>query len=187
MTYHHSPVRRSERGTILILVLLILLAVTLLGMGLVALTETEMRLGGMEQTEVSTFYAAEAGASVANARVLDGAFAPTTLVMKDPAPRAVEIGYSLELSRAVALTVNPCDFCAVNEDESAWAYKVIYLVNSTGARRDWHSIDPDATELADGVLQARSRVSVTYEVQPTEMPRLSSAVTSEPERGRFEL
>lgn len=187
MIYHlHKAARRKrDSGSGLLLVLMLTLVLSFLGITLLGLSELEMRLGGFERVQAGTFYAAEAGTSIASARILTGAVAPTTFLMPDfdgdpSASTSFRIGYSVGLSRSIAVTQSPCDFCSANEDGESWSNKVTYLVHSRATRRDWRSVDPDSPVPVDQApIQAEKTISVTFQFQPAELPRIDSIPTAE--------
>lgn len=191
MSYTHgSSARiRGERGSALILALMVMLILTFLGLTLLAMTETEMQLGGNERIQSELFYATESGTAVAKARVLDGAVIPTSFII--PITSTVtgsglssltgfHIGYRVGLSRTVAIRYGPCDFCPANEDEESWSYRVTYLVNSTGTRRDWRSANVDNEDLVGveaSAVQAKKTIGVTFDIEPSETPLLEALAT----------
>ncbi len=68
--YRDCPARRlagrrhGERGSVFIVALLALVLLTVIGLSLALVTETEMMLGTNEQIITESFYAAEAGVNV---------------------------------------------------------------------------------------------------------------------------
>ena len=72
-----SP-RRGERGSAYIIVLLTLVVLTIIGLSLVMVTQTEVQLGANERTINRTFFATDSGIAVSVARHLleqdDGSF-----------------------------------------------------------------------------------------------------------------
>lgn len=169
----------GQRGSALILALMVMLVLTFLGLTLMAMTETEMMLGSYHQVNTAAHYAAEAGSAVADARIMDGAVTPADFVIEEAPGLAANfrLGHRVSLSRAVAIRFVPCDFCPANEDEQSWSYRVTYLVNSHAQRRDWRSIDP--SNPVPAAVQTRALVSVTKEIQPSEQPLLEAVPTPE--------
>jgi hypothetical protein len=77
MSQRPSP-RRGERGSAYIIVLLALVVLTIIGLSLVMVTQTEVQLGANERTINRTFFATDSGIAVSVARHLleqdDGSF-----------------------------------------------------------------------------------------------------------------
>ncbi len=175
---------RGERGSALILALMVMLILTFMGLTLLAFTETELQLGGNERVQSGLFYAAESGTAIAKARVLDGAVVPTNFIIPIttnatgaalPSLTGFHIGYRVGLSRTVAIRFGPCDFCPANEDDESWSYRVTYLVNSTGTRRDWRSADTDANAADESsAVQAMKTIGVTFDIEPSEVPLIEA-------------
>lgn len=62
--------RRAERGSAFVVALLVLLVLTIAGLALTLLTQTEMRIGANEREANRTLYAADSGIEVSTARTL---------------------------------------------------------------------------------------------------------------------
>jgi len=193
-----SELIRGDRGSALVLALMVMLILTFMGLTLLALTETEMQLGNNERIDSELFYATESGKEVAKARIQNGAVVPTTFLIRNPSSASTiggggggggetistgtpfEIGYRIGLSRAVVVRYGPCDFCPSNEDEESWSFRVGYQVYSRGTRRDWRGADPDAIVAdADRTIQAQKIIGVVVEFQPAEMPLLEAFADGE--------
>jgi len=65
MRRHHS-----ERGSVFIVALMVLVMLTVIGLSLALVTETEMLIGGNEQIISETFVAAETGTAVAVSQLM---------------------------------------------------------------------------------------------------------------------
>lgn len=66
------PAANRERGSVFIVALLALVLLTIIGLSLALVTETEMLLGGNEQIITETFYAGETAAAVALGQAMLG-------------------------------------------------------------------------------------------------------------------
>lgn len=193
-TQRSSRTFRGERGSALILALMVMLILTFMGLTLLAFTETELQLGGNERIQSELFYAAESGTAIAKARVLDGAVHPTSFIIPTTTTTTgsglssltgFHLGYRVGLSRTVAIRFGPCDFCPANEDDVSWSFRVTYLVNSTSVRRDWRSADTDANAaVEDSAVQAKKTIGVTFDIEPSEMPLIEAmAIDAEEAEG----
>jgi hypothetical protein len=62
--------RRGERGSAFIVALMVLLVLTVAGLALTLMTQTEVRIGANEREANRTFYASDSGIHVSSARTL---------------------------------------------------------------------------------------------------------------------
>jgi hypothetical protein len=67
-----NPARSGSRGAALISVLLVILLLTVIGLGVAYFTQVEDRLAGNDRTAKTSFYAAEAGLKVGEKWINDG-------------------------------------------------------------------------------------------------------------------
>ena len=65
-----APRSRGEAGSAYMAVLLVLVILTIFGLALILITQTEMQVGSNERTLARTFYAADAGIEMATAKAL---------------------------------------------------------------------------------------------------------------------
>ena len=106
----------NERGTVLILALMLLLVLTIIGINSISTTNFESIISGNERLANIAFYSAEAGIQVGLNQVPD-----TTPISKR------EIGPDTRYSATVASVGEAHSF----GDDSQWTYRR-YQVNATG-------------------------------------------------------
>lgn len=133
-----SRFSRREAGSAYVLTLLVLLVLTLLGLVLALITQSEVEVGANERTINRVFYSAETGitASVANfmfANSREGnsfTYMDTVASLSDPYSAA--LGTEVEVSPMAQLNVGPCNLCEVNQNSQY--YDVTHQVNATATR-----------------------------------------------------
>jgi hypothetical protein len=168
---HRSAVRigprgSAQQGSAYIVALLVLVVLTILGLSLALVTQTEMQIGASERVTTRTFYSADAGVGVAVARVLvNNDHTATTVVMRDdPSSGGLNAAHRLELSPFHPILDTPCNLCAINQGQDF--LEVNHAVGVTSSRVLWTGNgDPDN----DAPRQARKHIGVMIELQPWQM------------------
>ena len=135
---HPAPAarRRPQGGSAYIITLLALLVISVLGLSLVFITQTEMEIGSNERTIQRVFYAAESGLAISTARIL---------VSQDYVPMEVDIedsgsGFSRSralMAGAIPVYTAPCNLCEINNagDYSNKEYVTLNVaLQATGQR-----------------------------------------------------
>jgi hypothetical protein len=153
------PHRRSEAGSAYLMALLLLVVLTLLGLALVTLTQTEMEIGSNDRTIQRVFYEADSGIAIATARFLvSGDYRPVTLTLDEA---GATLGYKsrLDLAPVVPLADAPCNLCEINNagTYNEKAYRRIENIVTVTATR---------TTLLDPTPLAQKTLSAMIEVQP---------------------
>lgn len=165
--------RRGERGSAYIVVLLALVVLTIIGLSLVMVTQTEVQLGANERTINRTFYAAQSGLEVAAARALTAqAYAPFTYVQNETHLGDERIADQVQVSVFTPISKEPCDWCPVNDDGVPKFYKVNHIVTATARRVNWEG---SGLPPAGAKVIAQSQLSVMFEFQPWRQPPLEAA------------
>jgi type IV pilus assembly PilX-like protein len=171
------PALGRESGSAYMMSLLVLVVLTILGLALVLVTQSEMSIGSNELTLQRTFYEADSGVAIATARVLvNNDHRPVTLTLDEPGTGLLGtslLGFKSEIHLApvVPLSDAPCNLCEINNagtyNERAYR-KINNVITVTATRRT--AIDP--TPLA------QKTVSAMIEVQPWKStPEAYSAIT----------
>lgn len=134
------PFADRERGSAYLVALLALVVLTIVGLALAFITQTENQLGANERTLQRIFYAADAGIDFSLARALANG---------DTAGRVVEIPEAdgnpliqpvavIDTSPFLPILEAPCNLCQVNnagEYGDPGYRKTTYVVTSTASRR----------------------------------------------------
>jgi hypothetical protein len=155
-----------ERGSAYIVALLALVVLTLIGLSLALISQTEMQIGANERTIQKIFYASDAGIAASVVKALAGfdyrareyEFADTdTGVMA-----ALNLRHEVETSPFFPILESPCNLCSINnageyggEDYSQINYAVTAHAERVGG--------------ADDSLLAEKTVSAMVEVQPWQL------------------
>jgi len=112
----HRPTRNSEAGSAYIIALMALVILSIIGLGLALVTQTEMQIGGGEKTLQKMFYAADTGVSNAVARALvNKDFRQFTFVLKDNEKSLLGFQHEVTDSAFMPLLSAPCNLCEVND------------------------------------------------------------------------
>lgn len=166
-----SARRSSEAGSAYIVVLLALVVLTIVGLSVAFITQTEVQLGGSERLINQVFYAADSGLAVITARGLIGDYGAVAFLL--PETGAALVGGSLqraaqvETSPFLPITDGiPCNLCSLALGSNAGNS------SGTGYNRVNHWIEAQAERFAtsDGGTSrtpiAQSRLSANIELQP---------------------
>jgi hypothetical protein len=153
--------RRRETGSAYLVVLLVLVVLSLLGLTLALLTQTEMQIGANERTIQRVFYASDTGIEMAVMKALvEGGYKGGIVELKQGPTGGYlvpDLGQKVELSHFVPLDGDvPCDLCQINQGNEY--YKVNHALTVIGER----------TASAEGaeVALAEKTLSVMIEFQP---------------------
>ena len=122
---------RREAGSAYVLTLLVLLVLTLLGLVLALITQSEVEVGANERTINRVFYGAETGitASVAN-YMFGNSREGNSFTYMDPGSSI--FGTQVDVSPMIQLNVGPCNLCEVNQNSQY--YNVTHQVDATATR-----------------------------------------------------
>jgi type II secretory pathway component PulK len=102
---YDRTVRDDQEGSAYIIALMVLFLLTILGISVSLVTQTEILAGGQERIIERTFYAAESGIEVSIARALgQGEFGP---VMHRAQRNEFEQGRLMRVEEASAITCCP--------------------------------------------------------------------------------
>ena len=132
--HRELPPRRGDAGSAYVITLLALLVISVLGLSLVFITQTEMQIGSNERTIQRVFYAAESGLAISTARILVSQdYVPMEVDLED-----VGLGRSRTLmAGARPVYTAPCNLCEINNagDYSNKEYVTLNVaVEATGQR-----------------------------------------------------
>lgn len=151
--------RSGEEGSAYVIALLVLVVLTIAGLSLVFVTQTEMEIGANERTVQRTLYEADSGIAIATARVLvtNEHRSATFDLEEESASPILGIKNRVELSAVVPLNEAPCNLCEIN---NAGTY------NERAYRRINHVVTVRSTRLGGGRVLGQKVVSSMVEVQP---------------------
>jgi hypothetical protein len=104
----HRSHRRRERGSAFIVALLVLLVMTVAGLALTLMTQTEVRIGANEREANRTFYASDSGIHVSSARTLwAGTNTQTLTILLNTTQQDTGASSAPPLTFADQITVTP--------------------------------------------------------------------------------
>jgi hypothetical protein len=176
-----TPYRR-ERGSVYILALLVLLILTIVGLALSLVTQSEMQIGVNERLGHQAFHTATGGIDIAMAKALvmpDLRSFQLDLVEPGTEVANLNIRHRLEVSPFLPILSAPCHLCQINED--AEFMKINHAVASTATRIAWMG-DPGTPPDVPTPL-AQERLSVLVSFQPWQMD-IVTAVDAATDRNR---
>jgi Tfp pilus assembly protein PilX len=186
-TSRGTPRRRTgEEGSAYIAVLMVLVVLTIFGLALSMITQTEMQMGSNERTVSRVFYAADAGieASIAKALATQD-FAARTYLYTDSglqiAPSAdgkPVLAARVDVSLLYPIQEAPCNLCEINQAGGYGGkdyYRMTHVVTATATR--FGSMDGGAERLPI----AQKTISAMVEMQPFESSMESIKVLDDPD------
>jgi hypothetical protein len=135
--------RRRERGSAFIVALLVLLVMTVAGLALTLMTQTEVRIGANEREANRTFYASDSGIHVSSARTLWGGRNSQTLtILLNTTQQDTGASSAPPLTFADQITVTPlypmysssASGTSINQNQQTAYAAVTHVVNATSLR-----------------------------------------------------
>lgn len=162
----------AERGSAYLFVLLGLLVLTIIGLSLVVVTQTEAQIGGAEKSAARILFGADSGLQVQLAR---------HLVVTDPDDGQFEVddqdidGFAnlvevIDVSPFYPIYAGPCALCSVNYGSDQRYYVNNYVTNAQSKR--FKDLDPGAG-YGNGCLETPQGVkllSQMFLIQPEAQP-----------------
>lgn len=155
---HRAPTH--EAGSAFLVSLLALVVITLLGLSITLITQTELQIGANDRTANRVFYAADGALSVSLARALVQAdYEAQAYEEDDPSGAALNIRYQIDSSPFYPILDSPCNLCQIND---AGNY------DNNAYRKINHAVATIATRIggAGNVVLARNSQATMAEVQP---------------------
>jgi Tfp pilus assembly protein PilX len=133
---------RGERGSAFTVALLVMLVLTVSGLALTLMTQTEVRIGVNERTTNRSLYASDSGVEVATARELfigpetqsHTFFLNTTTQDNPSSTAATTFSDQITVTPLIPIGMQYCNLCQVNKGLSQNYSYLTYAVNSTAAR-----------------------------------------------------
>jgi hypothetical protein len=159
---HVSP---AEEGSVYLVALLGLVVLTILGLTLSLITQTEMKMGANERVLQRVFYAADSGFGSSLSRAMvQGDFSGKAFTLPDPSsPPAFDFRHRVDTTPLVPVLSAPCNLCQIN-NAGTYGAKVYHKVS--------HAVAVDAQrvggEIDNPSLVAQKSLSAMLDVQPME-------------------
>lgn len=159
------PARPSaEAGSAYLVAILALVVLTIVGLSLALITQTEMQIGANEKMVERAFYAADSGIALATARTLverRGAWSDLYEI-PDPEGYGLRLEHLVDVSPFFPIATSACNLCDITnagQYGSKNYQRTNHAVTSTAVRRIPNTVSP---------LAERSLASMT-EFQPWEL------------------
>jgi hypothetical protein len=132
--------RTSESGSAYLVAILALVVLTIAGLSLALITQTEMQIGANEKSIERSFYAADSGIALATARSLIEKRPAWSEIyrFRDPEGYGLRLEYELEVSPFFPINFGYSNLSSVNEayEQGKDIYwQVNHAVTSTAVRR----------------------------------------------------
>lgn len=159
----------SERGSAYLFALLVLLVLTVIGLSLAVITQTEVQIGGAEKSAVRVLYGADSGV-----RVQLASFATVNQALKSRFDIDVATAAGATLTEAIDTAAflpmfqGPCALCTQNYGSEDRKFAVNYVTNAQSRRL--------GTIGTEEVPQASKLISLMYFVQPQNDPPVDLAL-----------
>jgi hypothetical protein len=140
---HRDRAQRHQRGSAFIVALLVLVVLTIVGLALTFMTQTEMRIGANEREANRTFYASDSGIQVSTASTLWTANTSqmlqivlnTTLQDTGVSTAPPTTFYDqVVVTPLYAIHTEACKFCQINQNQQVKYAYTTHVVNVTTSR-----------------------------------------------------
>ena len=150
-----------ESGSAYLVSLVALILLTIIGLSLTLVTQTELQIGANEGQANKVFYAADSGIAESTARALTNAdYASKTLSMDEPYGNPlISPRFLVDASAFLPILDSPCNLCEIN-NVGSYSDRAYRKVN--------HAIAVRASRVAGGqdTPLAQKSISAMLEVQP---------------------
>lgn len=169
--------RRGERGSAYVIALLALVVLTILGLTLAFVTQTEVQVGAADRTLNRTFYSADSGLGIAAAHALaSGRYQSSTLVLNRTTVGNLSVADRIDVSPMAPILTVRCDWCPANDDGVPKFWKVHHAVTANAERISWSGTGAPP---ADATVVGQKTLSVMFEFQPWPSPPTDSIAEAE--------
>ncbi len=155
--------RMGEEGSAYLAALIVLVLLTIIGLSLSLITQTEMQIGSNERLIERAFYAADSGISLATAETLVTRRPAWSQIHTLPDLANVLLQHKLDVSPFYPIGSSPCNLCDVN-NSGQYGEVNYYRVN--------HAVTSTAIRGVTGTTVSLAEKSITamVEFQPWELP-----------------
>lgn len=158
--------RHGEEGSAYVLALLVMVILTIVGLSLALVTQTEMQIGANEKSIERAFYAADSGIALATAQTLvtrRPAWSQIYKVDEAAGGRTLRLQHEIDVSPFFPIGSSPCNLCDINNAGEYGAvnyHRANHAVTSVATRRFPGSDAP----------LAEKAICAMVEFQPWELP-----------------
>lgn len=171
--------RGRQSGSAYIVTLLVLVVLTIMGLGLALVTQTEMQLGANERTIQKLFYAADTGLEQAAAKALVRAdYRRVTYELADPEadaalPDGQKFWHDVAVTPFYPIQHGPCNLCEINntgEYGKEPYYKIDYAVTANAERYYGASTDSQGTKDLTSIVEIQPWQLLAEALAPIDDP-----------------
>jgi hypothetical protein len=167
--------RRGEQGSAFTIALLVLLVLTIAGLALTLMTQTEMRIGANEREANRTFYAADSGINVSTGRTLWLGDSPQAIppILLNTTQQDQNLSSPPPLTFSDQITVTPLWLlhteyaykASINQNQNPKYMNFTYIVNSTATRvgQSGPTASPYTQTMAQRIISAMVAIQPTPE------------------------
>ena len=174
---------QRQEGSVYILALLALLILTIVGLSLSLVTQSELQIGVNERLSHEAFYSSTAGIDIGTAKALVlPDLRSFELDLAEPSDLAnLNVRHRIEVAPFLPILSAPCNLCQINE--GAEFQKINHAVASSATRIAWIG-DPAGPPVGvEPTPLAQERVSVLVAFQPWRMD-ITTAVDAATDKNR---
>lgn len=154
---------RAQSGSVYLITLVVLLLLTVLGLSISLVTQSEMQIGVNERLNETMFYHANSGIEVATAKALAipdlrrmrlDEVVPTGLPL-------LNVRNRVDVSQFRPILRTPCDLCQINEGISY--AKINHLVEATASRIGWQGAPTPIPDQPTRLAQKQLELMVAFQ------------------------
>ncbi len=165
MSPSRSQLSRREDGSAYIVALLVLLVLTVLGLSLALVTQSELQIGANERTIHRIFYGADSGVAAVTARltVTNDTDHMNKFEIKDPGANPLNLRTRVDACIPVTVDVGHANLSSINEGGAA---------GSAETKRISYAVTSEATRLAGTGTEAekvplgRNTIALIMDLSP---------------------
>lgn len=176
-----TPRRSGEAGSAYVAALLVLVVLTLVGLTLALITQSERQIGANERVQQRLFYAANSGIAASTARALTNAdYSSTTYALGDTGSAIAGLGFQVDVSPFYPIRESACHLCEINQ---------IGTYNEKAFRSINHAVTVVAMRrTATSAALAQKTLTAMVEVQPwRQTPEAYEALTKPDELAKLKF
>jgi hypothetical protein len=162
------PPSAGERGSAYLFALLVLLVLTVLGLSLALITQTEVQIGGAEKSANRVLYGADAGLRMQFALSRFASTRPRRFELEStPGVAGAELRETVDVSPFMPLYTGPCNLCTVNYGETRY-WAINYAANAQSRR--------SGIVGTEEIPQANKLLSMMFFVQPEQERKVDESI-----------
>ena len=154
---------RAQEGSVYLMSLVVILILTVMGLSIALVTQSEMQIGVNERLNETMFYAANSGIEVATAKALvlpDLRRMRLDQVVPSALP-GLNVRNRVDVSRFRPILNTPCDLCQINEGVSY--AKINHQVSATASRIGWQGAAATVPDNPTRLAQKQVEMMIAFQ------------------------